>query len=91
MNRRCEDFIANFTASAFDAGNASRLDLHFAWALGISPDDTCMPWTQKHHDSSPLFDTGDTTQRSTVHFGPKRDLVAELLNTAKKQAPDLTV
>ncbi|KAJ7358262.1 hypothetical protein DFH08DRAFT_802103 [Mycena albidolilacea] len=56
----CEDFIANFTASAFDAGK----------------------W--KHHNGFSLFNTGNTTQRSGVHFGPKRDLVAELLNTAKK-------
>jgi alpha-L-fucosidase len=44
---------------------------------------------QKHHDGFSLFDTGNTTHRSSVYLGPKRDLVAELLDTAEKQAPQL--
>ncbi|KAJ7358164.1 glycoside hydrolase family 29 protein [Mycena albidolilacea] len=76
-----EDFIANFTASAFDAGKwVSLFEKAGAKYFVV---------VTKHHDGFSLFDTGNTTQRSSVHFGPKRDLVAELLDTAKKQAPGL--
>ncbi|KAJ7609992.1 glycoside hydrolase family 29 protein [Mycena polygramma] len=76
-----EDFIGNFTASAFDAGAWVRLfeDAGAKYFVLVT----------KHHDGFALFDTGNTTHRSSVHLGPQRDLVAELLDTAKKQAPQL--
>ncbi|KAG6840365.1 hypothetical protein C0991_007181, partial [Blastosporella zonata] len=44
---------------------------------------------RKHHDGFALFDTGDTTHRSSVYLGPKRDFVEELLTTAKREKPNL--
>ncbi|KAJ7751866.1 glycoside hydrolase family 29 protein [Mycena olivaceomarginata] len=43
----------------------------------------------KHHDGFALFDTGNTTNRNSVQFGPKRDLVAELFQTAKAEKPEM--
>ncbi|KAJ7829228.1 glycoside hydrolase family 29 protein [Mycena leptocephala] len=76
-----EDFIGNFTASKFDAGK---------WVdLFVGAGARYFVVVTKHHDGFSLFDTGNTTHRSSVYLGPKRDLVAELLDTAKKQAPQL--
>ncbi|KAJ7731632.1 glycoside hydrolase family 29 protein [Mycena metata] len=76
-----EDFIANFTAAKFDAS---------AWVdLFQRAGAKYFVLVTKHHDGFSLFDTGNTTHRSSVYLGPKRDLVAELLDTAKKQAPQL--
>lgn len=33
--------------------------------------------------------TGNTTHRNSVQLGPKRDLVAELLQTAKAEKPEI--
>ncbi|KAJ6626716.1 glycoside hydrolase family 29 protein [Mycena sp. CBHHK59/15] len=76
-----EDFIANFTAAKFDAAQwVDLFDRAGAKYFVI---------VTKHHDGFSLFDTGNTTHRSSVHLGPKRDLVAELLQTAKTQKPNL--
>ncbi|KAJ7142230.1 glycoside hydrolase family 29 protein [Mycena epipterygia] len=76
-----EDFIANFTAAKFDAG---------AWVdLFDRAGAKYFVIVTKHHDGFSLFDTGNTTHRSSVYLGPKRDLVAELLDTAKAQKPNL--
>ncbi|KAJ7639931.1 glycoside hydrolase family 29 protein [Mycena rosella] len=76
-----EDFIANFTAAKFDAG---------AWVdLFDRAGAKYFVVVTKHHDGFSLFDTGNTTHRSSVYLGPKRDLVAELLDTAKEQKPNL--
>ncbi|KAJ6493264.1 glycoside hydrolase family 29 protein [Mycena sanguinolenta] len=76
-----EDFITNFTASTFNASN---------WvSLFEAAGARYFVLVTKHHDGFSLFDTGNTTHRSSVYYGPKRDLVAELLNTAKQQAPNL--
>ncbi|KAF2645622.1 alpha-L-fucosidase [Massarina eburnea CBS 473.64] len=45
--------------------------------------------TTKHHDGFALFDAGKTTNRSALHYGPKRDLVKELFDAAKKYQPTL--
>lgn len=45
--------------------------------------------TKKHHDGFALFDTGNTTHRSSVHLGPRRDFLQELMETAKKEKPNL--
>ncbi|KAJ7183877.1 glycoside hydrolase family 29 protein [Mycena filopes] len=76
-----EAFIANFTAAKFDAGRWVDL-IEGAGARYFV-------LVTKHHDGFSLFDTGNTTHRNSLNFGPKRDLVAELLDTAKKQAPQL--
>ncbi|KAJ7242414.1 glycoside hydrolase family 29 protein [Mycena rebaudengoi] len=76
-----EDFIANFTASKFDAGEwIDVFDRAGAKYFIV---------VTKHHDGFSLFDTGNTTHRSSVYLGPKRDLILELLDTAKTQKPHL--
>ncbi|KAG8928894.1 hypothetical protein FRC01_005210 [Tulasnella sp. 417] len=43
----------------------------------------------KHHDGWALFDTKNTTHRSTYHLGPKRDYIRELFDAAKNERPEL--
>ncbi|KAF8577472.1 glycoside hydrolase family 29 protein [Ramaria rubella] len=43
----------------------------------------------KHHDGVALFDTGSTTNRSTVALGPKEDFIREIINSAATRHPDL--
>ncbi|KAF2713797.1 glycoside hydrolase family 29 protein [Pleomassaria siparia CBS 279.74] len=45
--------------------------------------------TTKHHDGFALFDAGRTTNRTALHYGPKRDLVRELFDAAKEYQPEL--
>ncbi|KAJ7467488.1 glycoside hydrolase family 29 protein [Mycena latifolia] len=76
-----EDFIGNFTAAKFDP--AAWVDLFDRAGAKY------FVLVTKHHDGMSLFDTGNTTHRSSVYLGPKRDLVAELLDTAKARKPHL--
>ncbi|KZP28385.1 glycoside hydrolase family 29 protein [Athelia psychrophila] len=76
-----DDFIANFTGSHFNA--SEWLDLF---------DDAGAKYfvlTTKHHDGYALWDTGNTSNRNSVKLGPKRDFLAELFETAKKEKPDM--
>ncbi|KAG0703338.1 glycoside hydrolase family 29 protein [Suillus ampliporus] len=43
----------------------------------------------KHHDGYGLFDTKNTTHRSSVYLNPHRDFVKELMDTAKSDYPDI--
>ncbi|KAG6809084.1 hypothetical protein H0H92_001679 [Tricholoma furcatifolium] len=80
-NVHYDDFIPDFTASKFNAS---------AWVdLFDQAGAKYFVLVTKHHDGFALFDTGNTTHRSSVYLGPKRDLVSELLSTAKKEKPDL--
>ncbi|GKZ24310.1 hypothetical protein AbraIFM66951_011166 [Aspergillus brasiliensis] len=45
--------------------------------------------TTKHHDGFALFDTQNTTNRSSLHYGPHRDLVSELFAAASTHHPSL--
>jgi alpha-L-fucosidase len=45
--------------------------------------------TTKHHDGFALFDTGDSSNRSAIHYGPKRDLLGELFDAAETYYPDM--
>lgn len=36
-----------------------------------------------------MFDTGNTTHRSSVHLGPRRDFLKELMETAKREKPHI--
>ncbi|TQN64672.1 Tissue alpha-L-fucosidase, partial [Colletotrichum shisoi] len=45
--------------------------------------------TTKHHDGFALFDAGATSNRSAVHYGPKRDLLRELFDAAATHQPSL--
>ncbi|KAF7349208.1 Glycoside hydrolase [Mycena sanguinolenta] len=76
-----DDFIPDFTASKFNAS---------AWVdLFDRAGAKYFVLVTKHHDGFALFDTGNTTHRNSVQLGPKRDLVSELLQTAKAEKPDL--
>lgn len=45
---------------------------------------------QEHHDGWALFDFPESvSKRSTVHYGPKRDFVKELLDVAKAKHPEI--
>ncbi|KAJ6631221.1 glycoside hydrolase family 29 protein [Mycena sp. CBHHK59/15] len=76
-----DDFIPAFTAVNFNASKWVELFDRAGAKYFVL--------VTKHHDGFALFDTGNTTHRSSVHLGPKRDLVAELLQTAKAEKPDL--
>lgn len=44
----------------------------------------------EHHDGWALFDFPDSvSKRSTVHYGPKRDFLKELLDAAKANHPEI--
>jgi alpha-L-fucosidase len=45
--------------------------------------------TTKHHDGYALFDTGKTSDRSSVKLHPKRDFLRELIDAAKRERPEL--
>lgn len=76
-----DDFIPNFTASKFNA--SAWLDLFDRAGARYFVQVT------KHHDGFALFDTGNTTNRSAVVLGPKRDLLKELFDTAASEKPNL--
>ncbi|KAH7024459.1 tissue alpha-L-fucosidase [Microdochium trichocladiopsis] len=76
-----DDAIPEFTAAAWDP--KEWVDL-FADAGA-----QYFVVTTKHHDGFALFDTGDTSNRSSLHYGPKRDLIAELFDAAKTHQPSL--
>ncbi|KXJ88132.1 tissue alpha-L-fucosidase [Microdochium bolleyi] len=76
-----DDAIPEFTAAAWDP--KEWVDL-FADAGA-----QYFVVTTKHHDGFALFDTGETSNRSSLHYGPKRDLVGELFDAAKTYQPTL--
>lgn len=76
-----DDTFDDYTASKFDA--KEWVDL-FADAGA-----TYFVLTTKHHDGFANFDTKETTNRSSLHYGPKRDLLAELFDAAKEYQPSL--
>jgi alpha-L-fucosidase len=93
-----DDFIANFTGSKFNASewldlfdNAGAKYFVFVTVCDplIAPHIECLMLSQKHHDGYALFDTRNTTNRSSVQLGPKRDFLAELFATAKKEKPEM--
>lgn len=45
--------------------------------------------TSKHHDGFALFDTGTTSNRSSLHYGPRRDLLREIFDAAATYQPSL--
>ncbi|KXN86827.1 Alpha-L-fucosidase [Leucoagaricus sp. SymC.cos] len=77
-----DDFIANFTASKFNAS---------AWVdLFDKAGAKYFVFVTKHHDGFALFDTQNTTHRSSVYLGPtRRDFLKELMDTAKKEKPQM--
>lgn len=76
-----DDFIANFTAANFNASEWVQLfdDAGAKYFVIVT----------KHHDGFALFNTKDTTHRSSWHLGPKRDFVRELFDASKLLKPDM--
>lgn len=76
-----DDFFENFTASAYDPKE---------WVDLISDSGAqYFVLTTKHHDGFSLFDAGATTNRTSLHYGPKRDILGELFEAAKTHQPHL--
>jgi alpha-L-fucosidase len=76
-----DDTFPEFTASRFDP--KEWVDL-FADAGA-----TYFVITTKHHDGFAIFDTEASTNRSSLHYGPRRDLLKELFSAAEKYQPSL--
>ncbi|KAF8594671.1 glycoside hydrolase [Ceratobasidium sp. AG-I] len=74
-----DDFIPEFNGKKFDA--AQWIDL-FATAGA-----KYFVLVTKHHDGFALFDTHNSTHRSSVHLGPERDFIRELMDAAKERQP----
>ncbi|KAI0402292.1 glycoside hydrolase family 29 protein [Xylaria palmicola] len=76
-----DDTFPHFTASRFDPR---------AWVdLFAEAGAQYFVITSKHHDGFALFDTGATSNRSSLHYGPKRDLLRELFDAAATHQPHL--
>ncbi|KAI1333769.1 alpha-L-fucosidase [Xylariaceae sp. FL0016] len=76
-----DDFFENYTASSYDPK---------AWVDLIADSGAkYFVFTTKHHDGFSNFDTGKTTNRSALHYGPKRDLLGELFDAAAAYQPQL--
>ncbi|ORY61737.1 putative alpha-L-fucosidase [Pseudomassariella vexata] len=76
-----DDSFAKYTASAWDP--KEWVDL-FA-AAGVK----YFVFTTKHHDGFANFDTQPTTARNSLNYGPKRDVLKELMDAAKLYQPGL--
>ncbi|KAI1120450.1 alpha-L-fucosidase [Nemania abortiva] len=76
-----DDTFPHFTASQFDP--KEWVDL-FADAGA-----QYFVITSKHHDGFAIFDTGATSNRSSLHYGPRRDLLRELFDAAATYQPSL--
>ncbi|KAG8817644.1 hypothetical protein FRC17_011134 [Serendipita sp. 399] len=76
-----DDFIPGFNGAKFNASQWINL-FHDAGAKYFVI-------VTKHHDGFALFDTEDSTHRSSVHLGPKRDVLGELMSAAKEEHPDM--
>lgn len=76
-----DDGFPGFTASAWDPR---------AWVdLFADAGARYFVLTTKHHDGFALFDAGATSNRSSLHHGPRRDVVRELFDAAALYQPDM--
>ncbi|KAF2446567.1 glycoside hydrolase family 29 protein [Karstenula rhodostoma CBS 690.94] len=76
-----DDFFANFTAAKYEPKE---------WVDLIADSGAkYFVITTKHHDGFALFDAGNTTNRTSTHYGPRRDIVRELFDAAKTHQPTL--
>ncbi|GJN75693.1 hypothetical protein PLICBS_009799 [Purpureocillium lilacinum] len=76
-----DDFFENYTASKYEPKE---------WVdLFADSGAKYFVFTTKHHDGFANFDTGASTNRSSLHYGPRRDLLGELFEAAKKYQPHL--
>ncbi|KAF2998790.1 hypothetical protein E8E13_000253 [Curvularia kusanoi] len=76
-----DDFFANFTAAQYDPKE---------WVDLIADSGAkYFVITTKHHDGFALFDAGNTTNRTSLHYGPQKDVVKKLFDAAKTHHPSL--
>ncbi|KAH8900589.1 alpha-L-fucosidase [Thozetella sp. PMI_491] len=76
-----DDTFPDFNASNFDAK---------AWVdLFTDAGAKYFVITSKHHDGFAIFDAGATSNRSSLHYGPKRDILKELFDASAKYQPSL--
>ncbi|KUL84718.1 hypothetical protein ZTR_07609 [Talaromyces verruculosus] len=81
-NFNYDDFMSNFTDVAWDP--KKWMDL-----IAASGARYFVPVT-KHHDGFALFDfPTNISMRSSIHYGPQRDFIGELLATAKQYYPEI--
>ncbi|KAF9007312.1 glycoside hydrolase [Hymenopellis radicata] len=76
-----DDFFPDFTADKFDATEF----VQFVADIGAK----YYVITTKHHDGFALFDTGNSSNRNSLIYGPQRDLVGEIINATKESQPQL--
>ncbi|KAI5201057.1 glycoside hydrolase family 29 protein [Aureobasidium subglaciale EXF-2481] len=76
-----DDSFVNYTASKFDPRAWVDLFAHAGAKYFV--------FTTKHHDGFANFDTGATSNRSSIHYGPKRDILGELFDAAAEYQPSL--
>lgn len=76
-----DDSFVNYTAANFDP--KEWVDL-FADAGA-----KYFVFTSKHHDGFANFDTGNTTHRNAIHYGPHRDILKELFDASAQYQPSL--
>lgn len=76
-----DDFFGNFTAARYDPQQWVNLIADAGAKYFVL--------TTKHHDGFALFDAGNTTNRTSLHYGPKKDILKELFDAAKTYQPHL--
>ncbi|KAF1972248.1 alpha-L-fucosidase [Bimuria novae-zelandiae CBS 107.79] len=76
-----DDFFANFTAAHYEPKEWVDLIADAGAKYFVI--------TTKHHDGFALFDADNTTNRTSLHYGPRRDIVKELFDASKIHHPDL--
>ncbi|KAK8058476.1 tissue alpha-l-fucosidase protein [Apiospora phragmitis] len=69
--------------------NASKFDPKMWVDLFAEAGAKYFVFTSKHHDGFALFDSGAVSNRTSLHYGPKRDLLGELFEAAKTYQPAL--
>ncbi|CAE6344951.1 unnamed protein product, partial [Rhizoctonia solani] len=76
-----DDFIANFTASQWNPDE---------WTdLFANSGAKYFTIVSKHHDGFALYDTKNTSNRNSLLYGPKRDLLKDLFASSKARHPEL--
>ncbi|KAI1458644.1 glycoside hydrolase family 29 protein [Annulohypoxylon moriforme] len=76
-----DDTFPDFTASAYDPKEWVDLIAEAGAKYFVI--------TSKHHDGFALFDAGNSSNRSALHYGPHRDVLGELFDAAATYQPQL--
>ncbi|PBK81167.1 glycoside hydrolase [Armillaria gallica] len=76
-----DDFFPDFTASEFNATDFVQFVVNIGAKYFVI--------TTKHHDGFALFDTWNSSNRNSLLYGPKRNLIGEIVNATKATQPQL--